>query len=166
MKKICLTIQITAFLLICLNGLQAQTTQTKLNHVELINQIVGSWKYEYGKDTTGYADFTIYWTGLDANGKLVSKGKTIREQRINWAYDKTLDKIIGLIQIKGEDIASLLVSQWISKDKYVIVPYKDISNLEGASTRTEGTLKSHDLLEITYYRNNKPVQTLIYTRVI
>jgi hypothetical protein len=165
MKKICLTIQITAFLLICLNGLQAQTTQTKLNQVELINQIVGSWKYEYGKDTTGYADWTIYWTGLDAYGKIVSKGKTIREQRINWVYDKKQDKIIGLSQIKGEDIASLLVSQWISKDKYVIIPYKDISNFVGASTRTEGTLKSHDLLEITNYRNNKPVKTIIYTRV-
>jgi hypothetical protein len=165
MKKFCLTITIAVFLLFLLNEVQAQTTQTKLNQVELINQIVGSWKFEIGKDTTGYADFTIYWTGLDAYGKIVSKGKTIREQRINWAYDKTLDKIIGLIQIKGEDIASLLVSQWISKDKYVIVPYKDISNLEGASTRTEGTIKSHDLLEITYYVNNKPVNTINYVRV-
>ena len=74
MKKICLTITVAVFLLFCLNGLQAQTTQTKLNQVELINQspVAGSWKYEYGKDTTGYADFTIYGTGLDANGKLVS----------------------------------------------------------------------------------------------
>lgn len=167
MKKICLTIQITAFLLICLNGLQAQTTQTKLNQVELFNQspLIGSWKYEYGKDTTGYTDFTIYGTGIDAIGKLVSKGKTIREQRINWAYDKTLDKMIGLSQIKGGDIASLWAVQWISKNNYVLVPYKDISNPEESSRKTEGTFKSHDLLEITYYINNKLVKTVIYTRV-
>lgn len=167
MKKICLTIQITAFLLICLNGLQAQTTQTKLNQVELINQspIIGSWKYEYGKDTTGYTDFIIYGTGLDAISKLVSKGKTVRETRINWAYDKTQDKLIGLSQIKGGDIALLWAVQWISKNNYVGVPYKDISNLEEASMKTEGTFKSHDLLEITYYENNKPVKTVNYTRV-
>jgi len=167
MKKICLTIQITAFLLICLNGLQAQTTQTKLSQVELINQspLEGSWKYEYGKDTTGYTDFIIYGTGIDAIGKLASKGKTIQETRINWAYDKTLDKLIGLSQIKGGDNASLWTVQWISKDKYILVPYKDISNPEESSRKTVGTFKSYDLLEITYYENNKPVKTVIYTRV-
>jgi hypothetical protein len=165
MKKFCLTITIAAFLLICLNGLQAQTEQTKLTQVELYNQIIGSWKYEYGKDTTGYTDFTIYGTGIDANGKLVSKGKTVRELRINWAYDKTLDKMIGLSQIKGGDVVKLAGVQWISKNKYVLVDYKDISNPEEASTKTEGTFKSHDLLEITYYVNNKPVKTVTYTRV-
>jgi len=139
-------------------------TSNQLNPVELKNQFIGSWKYEYGKDTTGYADWTIYWSGLDAYGKLVSKGKTIMEQRITWAYDKTLDKIIGLNQIKGGNIA-LLSAQWISKNKYVLANYKNISNPVEASTRTEGTLKSHDLLEIVYYVNNKPVNTVTYTRV-
>jgi predicted alpha/beta superfamily hydrolase len=37
MKKFCLTISIAVFLLFCLNGLQAQTTQTKLNKVCLDN---------------------------------------------------------------------------------------------------------------------------------
>jgi hypothetical protein len=137
----------------------------QLNQVECIDQIAGSWKYDYGKDTTGYADFTIYWAGLDVNGRLVSKGKTIRENRINWAYDKTLDKIIGLTQIKGRNNTSLLVSKWITRNKYVIADFKYISNPEEASTRTEGILKSHDLLEITYYINNKLDKTVIYTRV-
>jgi hypothetical protein len=167
MKKICLTITVAAFLLICLNGLEAQTIQAKLTQVELINQspIIGSWKYEYGKDTIGYTDITIYGTGIDANGKLVSKGKTVRETRINWAYDETLGKLIGLSQTKGGDDASLWAAQWISKNNYILVPYKDISNPEESSRKTEGTFKSHDLLEITYYENNKPVKTVNYTRV-
>ncbi len=98
MKTFCLTTLIVAFLLLYSNGLQAQTEQTKLNYVELNNQLAGSWKYENGKDTTGYADYTIYGTGIDALDKLVSKGKTIRLLRINWAYDKTLDKMTGLCQ--------------------------------------------------------------------
>ena len=167
MKKICLTITIAVFLLFLLNGVQAQTTQTKLNQVELINQspIEGSWKYEYGKDTTGYGDFIIFGTGIDAIGKLVSKGKTVRETRINWAYNKTIDKMIGLSQIKGGDNASLWAVKWISNNNYILVPYKDISNPEESSRKTVGTFKSHDVLEITYYINNKLDKTVIYTRV-
>ena len=102
MKKICLTVTIAVFLLFLLNGVQAQTTQTKLTQVELINQspLIGSWKFEYGKDTTGYMDCTTYGTGIDANVKYVTKGKTVMEARIIWAFDKTFDKMIGLSQIK------------------------------------------------------------------
>jgi hypothetical protein len=167
MKKICFTIQITSFLLIYLNGLQSQTTQTKPSQVELINQsaLEGSWKYEYGKDTTGYTDFIIYGTGIDAIGKIVSKGKTIQETRINWAYNKTLDRLIGLSQIKGGDNASLWSVKWISNNNYILIPYKDIANPEESSRKIVGTFKSHDLLEITYYENNKLVKTVNYIRV-
>ncbi len=147
--------------------IHAQTGQTKLNQVELINQspLIGSWKFEYAKDTTGYMDCATYGTGIDANVKYVTKGKTVMEARINWAYDKTHDKMIGLSQIKGGDVVELRVAQWISKNNYVLFPYKDISNPEEASKRTEGTFKSHDLLEITHYVNNKPVNTVNYMRV-
>jgi hypothetical protein len=165
MKAFCLTTMMFVFLLLYSNGMQAQTTQTQLNQVECINQLTGSWKCEYGNDTTSYDDFTTYGTGIDVNIKYVTKGKTVMEARINWAYDKTLDRIIGLYQIKGGDNASLWAVQWISKNKYFLVGYKYISNPEEASTRLEGTLKSPDLLEITYYVNNKPVKTVNYTRV-
>ena len=72
--------------------------------------------------------------------------------------------MIGLYQIKGGNYR-LMVSQWISRNKYVLVDYKDISNPEEASTKTVGTLKSPDLLEITYYENNKLVKTVNYIRV-
>ena len=165
MKKICLSITVAVFLLFLLNGVQAQTQQTKLNQVEYINQLIGSWKVELGKDTTVYSDFTTYGTGVDVNMKFVSKGKTFMERRINWAYDKTLNRFIGLDQNKGGDVVSLSAAQWISKNKYVVVDYKDISKPEEASARTEGILKSHELLEITYYVNNKPINTLNYIRV-
>jgi hypothetical protein len=87
MKKSCLTITVAVFLSIWINGLQAQTTQTKLNQVELKNQLLGSWKIDYAKDTTGYIDFTSYGTGVDGNMKYVSKGKVVLEVRIIWGYD-------------------------------------------------------------------------------
>jgi len=165
MKTFCLTTLIVVFLLLYSNGIQAQTTQTELNQVDCINQLTGSWKFESGIDTTAYVDIIAYGTGIDVNAKYVSKEKTVMEIRINWAYDKTLHKMIGLYQTKGGDVVTLRASQWISNNKYFIVDYKDISNPEEASTKTEGTLKSHDLLEIIYYVNNKPVKTDTWTRV-
>jgi hypothetical protein len=43
---------IAVFLLFSLNGLQAQTSQTKLDQVKLMKQFIGTWKCEMGKDTT------------------------------------------------------------------------------------------------------------------
>jgi len=145
-------------------NLSAQTDEV-LDPVKCIHQIKGSWKVELGEDTTAFVDFIPYGTGLDANMKFVSKGKTFMERRINWAYDKTLNRFIGLDQTKGGVVASLAAAQWISMKKYILVDYKDISKPEEASTRTEGTIKSHDLLEISYYVNNKPVNTINYIRV-
>ena len=51
MKTFCLTSIIAAFLLFCVNGIQAQTTQTKLNQSELIQQFLGTWQHNLGKDT-------------------------------------------------------------------------------------------------------------------
>ena len=145
-------------------NLSAQTDEV-LDPVECIHQIKGSWKVELGNDTTVHVDFTTYGTGLDATMKFVSKEKTFMERRINWAYDKTLNRFLGLDQTKGGDVVSLSAAQWISMKKYFLVDYKDISKPEEASTRTEGTIKSHDLLEITYYVNNKLVNTINYIRV-
>ena len=165
MKPFCLTTMIVLSLLLCTLGIQAQTTKPELNQVDCINQLIGSWKCELGKDTTVYSDFITYGTGVDVIMKYLSKGKTFMEKRINWAYDKTLNRIIGLTQTKGGDVVSLSAVEWISKNKYFLVGYKDISNPEKASTRIEGTLKSHDLWEVIYYENNKPVKTVTYTRV-
>ena len=145
-------------------NLSAQTDEV-FDPVECIHQIKGSWKVELGNDTTVFVDFIPYGTGLDATMKFVSKEKTFMERRINWAYDKTLNRFIGLDQTKGGDVVSLSAAEWISKNKYFVVDHNDISNPEEASTKIEGTLKSHDLLEILYYVNNKPVNTINYIRV-
>jgi hypothetical protein len=67
MKTICLTALIAVFLLFCLNGVQAQYTETKLNQVELFKQWIGTWKSDNAKDTTAFWDAKSYGTGLDFN---------------------------------------------------------------------------------------------------
>ena len=47
MKKICLTITVAVFLLFFLNVVQAQTTETKPNQVELVKKLIGKWQAEW-----------------------------------------------------------------------------------------------------------------------
>ena len=46
MRKIYSMAVIAVLFLICLTSLQAQTTETKLDQMELMKQFVGSWKYD------------------------------------------------------------------------------------------------------------------------
>jgi len=88
MKIFCLTISIAVFLLVLLNGLQAQTTQTKLNQIELMKQFIGSWKIDLGKDTTGFWECKPFGTGLEGYLKNVTKGKILMEVKQLVGYDK------------------------------------------------------------------------------
>jgi hypothetical protein len=71
-----------------------QTTQTKLNQVELMKQFIGSWKVEESKGTTFFWDVKAYGTGLEGYYKSVTNGKTVKEGKFLQGYDKSTDKSI------------------------------------------------------------------------
>jgi hypothetical protein len=164
MKKFCLTITIFVFLLICLNGLQAQTAQTNLNQVELMNQLVGSWTLENAKDTIVNFNFKSVGTGKDCDYKLVTKGKTIMEGKQLWGYVKGIEKFI-VAGINEKPDIEISVVWFTSKYKYVIIQFSDISNPEKASFRVEGDIKSPDIFTETTIINDKPVKTDTWIRV-
>ncbi len=164
MKKSFLTITIAVFLLICLNGLQAQTTQTKLNQVELMKQLEGSWTGEIAKDTIDIWNFKPVGTGEDCDWKNITKGKTILEGKQLWGYVKGIDKYIIAATNEKPDIE--IIAVWfISKYKYISIPFSDISNPEKASFKVEGNFKSPDILTETTIINNNPIRTDTWTRV-
>jgi hypothetical protein len=59
----------------------------------------------------------------------------------------------------------MYASWFLSKNKYIYLPYSDISNPETASFKIEGEIKSPDIVVETMIVNNKPVRTDTYTRV-
>lgn len=155
---------IAVFFLLCTNGIQAQTTQTKLNQVELLKQFLGSWKWDAGKDTTGYYDAKSYGTGLEGDLKAVTNGRIVWNGKQLMGYDKRVDKLIQSQMIKGYDI-TLLAYYFISNNKYEIIPYSDISNPEKAPWKCDGEFKSSDTFVETTIVKNKPPETVTFTRV-
>lgn len=164
MKTFFLTSMIVVFLVLCTNGIQVQTTQTKLNQVELMKQFVGSWECKIAKDTTCFFNIMPYGTGLECNFKYVTKGKTVMEGKQLWGYDKKADKYMVSFLVKGTDMK--LFSLWFTtKGKYIEIPYGNISDPEKAALKFEGEFKSPDRAVETTFVNNKPIKTDTYTLV-
>ena len=162
MKKSFLILVIAGFLIIGFAEIQAQTTQTKLNQVELLKQFIGSWKFDWGKDTTGLFEIKPFGTGLECYYNSVNKGKILMEAKQLWGYDKKIDKIV---YVNLEDGNITIGAVWfISNNKYITIPYSDIANPEKASFRYEGEFKSPNLLVETLNKNGKPLKTYTYTR--
>ena len=164
MKKICLTITITLFLLFLLNGVQAQTTQTKLNQVELMKQLLGSWKSEAFQDTIWTGECKSFGNGLEWSSKTELKGKIVGEGRSLMGYDKKNDKLIECaLSNSSPDI--MLYSWWFtSANKFEEILLKDVSHPENALI-SKCEFKSPDLFIETDIMNNKTVGTYTMHRV-
>ncbi len=164
MKKFCLTIAIAVFLLFLLNGVQAQTTSTKPNQVELMKQIIGNWKVELPKDTVYYENIKAFGTGLECYDKTVVKDKMITEEKELYGYDSKLDKYVGADFVKGKDI-EIWAIWFTSNTKYEGIHFSDISNPDKASFKIEGEVKSPDALSQNFIMNGKIVLTYNFKRI-
>jgi hypothetical protein len=139
-------------------------TPKELNQVELFKQFLGSWKCDIGKDTTEFWVGKSYGTGLACDFKDVTKDKIVSEGKSLWGYNKELDKFIVASMFRGKDLG--IYGVWFTlKNKYLVIPFSDISYPDKASFKMEGDIKSIDMFVETTFVNNKPVSTVTYTRV-
>ncbi len=165
MKKNCSVIIVVGILLIGLNGLEAQTTQIKLNQVELVKKLLGSWKAEW-TDTIYTWEAMTYGTGMECHYsfKSIAKDKIVLEGKQLWGYDSKLDKYIGIDLMKGRDIQILAI--WFTSDnKYTGTDYHNISDPDKSSWKVEGEIKSSDALSETWIINGKPFATIDLKRI-
>jgi len=167
MKKIYLTTMVGVFLLFCANILQAQTTQTQLNQVELMKQWIGSWKCEIAKDTINTAEVISFGNvgAIEQNWTSFVKGKIINEKKAIWGYDKKNDKYIVTEISKNNEGINLSARWFTSKNTIVTIPFEYLSNPEKATSKRVSELKSPDLFISTTIENNKQGRSVTYTRV-
>jgi hypothetical protein len=97
MKKIFLTMTSAVFLLICINGLQAQTTQTQLNQLELFKQFLGTWQADVGKDTVEVWDCQEYGKAFIINVYQVIKDQKTPSYINNVGFDSRDGKLKGYV---------------------------------------------------------------------
>jgi hypothetical protein len=164
MKKSLLILVIAGFLVIGLSEVQAQTTQPKLNQVELIKQMLGNWRVDFAKDTVLYMNNETFGTGFTCYFKTVVKNTTISETKELCGYDSKLDKYVAASLEKGKDIE--IYALWFkSNTKYEGVPLSDVSNPDKAAIKIEGEIKSKDEVLQTTLINGKIVVIEDYKRI-
>lgn len=164
MGKFCLISAFAVFFLFCVNEIQAQTTQNKLNQVELMKQFTGTWKSERN-DTTTIIEDNLFGDGHIVYMKTETKGKVIWEGRTLLGYDKRNDILIEAIIEHNSPNIFLWSLRFLSSNKFEEIPLDDISNPEKSTEKDIYELETSDLMINTYIKNNKVVSVDTYKRV-
>ena len=164
MKKSLLILVIAGFLVIGLSEIQAQTTQPKLDQLELMKQFLGTWKYELAKDTTIISEFTPFGTAIEDNYQIVTEGKILDSGNELLGYDKNDDRIIIARLSKSSPNIEITSWCWTAKNIFEGVRFQDIANPQNATFIMKIEFKSPDLFVMIFTQNNKVIATYTYTR--
>jgi hypothetical protein len=97
MKKNFLLVGIVLILLLCTNGIQAQTTQSKLDPNEVWKPFIGAWQTNVGKDTMEVWDYKLYGKALTVNVYQVTKDKKTPISINNVFFDSKEGKFKGFV---------------------------------------------------------------------
>jgi len=164
MKKLCLTSTFAVSLLFCVNGIQAPTTQTKLNQAELMKQFIGTWK-NVDNDTTYIWECKSFGKALEFTIKTETKGEVTIDAKSLLGYDKENDRLVeAVIDPKSPDI--YLCPCWFtSKNSFVQILWKDKADPDKADFKWAIEFTNPDSFVITEIRNNIKGELHTYTRV-
>jgi len=95
MKKLCLTSVIAVLILFLSTGMQGQTTQPQLDQLKLMEQFLGNWQQDVGKDTVFVWEFQKFGKAIFANTYNIIKSQKIPFSIICYGFDKELNKFKG-----------------------------------------------------------------------
>ncbi len=164
MKTFCLTTLIVAILLLCTNEIQAQTTQTKLDQIELMKQCLGIWKGELAKDTIMIMNWTSYGKAIEDDYKIVTKDKILYSRKAIYGYDQKYDKIVTAAITDNSPNIDLMAIWFSSKDTANLVGYQYISNPEKSNFKMQWIFIQSDSAKRIIINNNKIVSVSTFFR--
>jgi len=161
MKTFCKTILVLGFVFIGTFELQAQTTDNKLNQVDLMKKFVGRWKCELGKDTVLIGDNIAFGTGLVCNSQVIANGKIINSMKQLYGYDKKIDKFIVAELIESSPVIEICTTWFTSQNTGELV----VTNPDNAPFRFRFEFKNADLIVQSAIQNDKVIKEIIITRI-
>ncbi len=151
-------------LVIGFSEIQAQTTPSKPDQVQLMKLFIGNWQSDVVKDTSAYVAVKPFGTGVEFSDKYIVKGKTVSEEHELYGYDSKLDKYAGADLVKGRDVQ--IVAVWFTSNNKCIATYlSDASNPDKAAWKNEMEFKSPDIIVAHISMNGKLVSTLNFKKV-
>ena len=120
MKTLCSTMAIILCLLSCVNGIQAQSTQPKLDQLKLAEALfIGTWQYNVNKDTVEYFEVQQHGNIFVENQYRVIKGnKTLRLLYVH-GYSPEEDKF-NIFVINSDGYYETWIGKFTNEKRYSI----------------------------------------------
>ena len=164
MKTSYLRSLVAIILLLYTIGLQAQTTQPKLNQMELMKDFVGIWKGEIAKDTVMIMNFTSYGKAIENNYKITVKDKILYSGKEIYGYNQKYDKIVVAVIHDNSPQIRLYAAWFSSKDTGNLVSYQYLSNPETSPFKIQWIIIPPDSSKRIVIQNNKVVSVSTHFR--
>jgi hypothetical protein len=118
MKKFCLTTMIALFFLIFNNGLQAQTTQPKLDQLKLNQKYwVGTWQQVISKDSVEIFEAQQYGNAFVGIVYIVVKGEKTFHFGSSTVYSPKEDNF-KFFYFRANGRYSTLIGSWTAENKF------------------------------------------------
>lgn len=165
MKRFYLANAIAVLILICFNGIQAQTTQSNLNQVELTKQFLGTWERQPSQDTIRTIEFKSFGFGLIYTSKTKANEKIISEGMSIMGYDNVNDKMFQCLIFNTSPNVYNYAWWFTSPTKFTVINYADLKDPEKASFIGKGELVSSDMFVENHYINGKVIETTSWHRI-
>jgi len=161
MKKITKLLLFSFLILFNMNKIQAQTSATKLDQVELMKKFIGNWKGEFGDSSVFTSENKPFASGMISMSRITKNGDVIESVAQLFGYDNKTDKFI-IAELKGSSSVIEICSTWFtSANSGEII----ITNPDDAPFRFKFEFKTPDLLEQTAIQDNKVVNKIVLKRI-
>ena len=155
------TLLIVLFILINMNRTHAQTTETKLDQVELMKKFIGTWKGEFGDNSVFVSENKQFANGIISNSYITTNGKIIESVAQLYGYDNKTDKFI-IAELKESSSVIEICSTWFTT---INTGEIIITNPDNAPFRFKFEFKTPDMIEQTAIQDNKVVNKIILKRI-
>jgi hypothetical protein len=117
MKKLSLTTVIVLLLFCIFNGIQGQSTQTPLDQLKLMQQYMGTWQADHGKDTVEVWDCQPYGKAYIITVSWIIKGQKTPLYINNISFAPKENKFYGFSLFPSGGKGTWTGS-WVSEKKY------------------------------------------------
>lgn len=161
MKKTIKTTLISLLILIGMNVTFAQSTEMKLNQVELMKQFLGTCKGEFGNNTFFKSENEPFSNGIISNSQVTVDGKIADSISQIYGYDSKLDKFI-IAELKKSSSTIELCLIWFNSDTTGEII---ITNPQNAPLSFKFEFKDSSTILQTAIKDNNVVNTVILRKI-
>jgi hypothetical protein len=161
MKQLTKFLLITLLIIFSMNKAFTQSTETKLDQVELMKQFSGTWKGEFGNNTFFKSENKQFAGGFISNSQVTTDGKIVDSIAQIYGYDNKIDKFI-IAELKKSSPGIELCLIWFTSERTGEIV---ITNPENAPLRFKFEFKSPDIIEQVALQDNKVVNKITLRKV-